>query len=137
MAGFNSIALMGTAERIEYKDIGPNKLCKFLLKSIRTYEAKGTPMQDICFIEVTTWNKLAEQCQKELIEGSTCIVEGTLKQETWDDPKGNKRYKHIIAASHISAITEHDLPHTTEYKDKQSERIELIRKEVEEDQLPF
>jgi len=137
MAGFNSITLMGTAHKIEHKTVGTNKLCKFVLKSVRTYEAKGNPMQDICYIEISAWNKLAEQCEKELIDTATVLVEGYLKQETWDDNNGNKRYKHIIAPAHIAVVTHTDMPQKEAYNNKQSEKIELIRPQQQDNDLPF
>jgi single-strand DNA-binding protein len=135
MAGFNSITLMGTVSKIEHKTIGTNKLCKFILKSVRTYEAKGTTMQDMCYIEVSAWNKLAERCENELCDTATVLVEGSLKQETWDDNNGNKRYKHIIVASNIAVITEQDMPTSEEYTTKKSEDIKNIR--TQEEYLPF
>lgn len=57
------------------------------------------------FFEITSWEKLAELVVKYLEKGRQVLVQGRLRQETWDDKdSGKKRSKVAITASDITFL---------------------------------
>lgn len=63
---------------------------------------EGVEQKEVCFIDSTVWNKMAEECVKNFKKGSSITLEGRLKQEKWVDKKtGLERTKHAIAIETI------------------------------------
>jgi single-strand DNA-binding protein len=58
--------------------------------------------KETAFIDVTAWGKSAEFCGAYLKKGSAVLVEGRLRQETWQDKQtGQKRSKIGVVAERI------------------------------------
>ena len=58
----------------------------------REYKGKdGTKQKEVLFMRVTAWAKTGEIAQKYLQKGSLAMVEGHLKQRSWDAADGSKR----------------------------------------------
>jgi single-strand DNA-binding protein len=54
----------------------------------------GDRREEVLYIDVTVWDKQAENCCNFLRKGSKVLVEGSLKMDTWDDKNtGEKRSK--------------------------------------------
>jgi single-strand DNA-binding protein len=54
----------------------------------------GDKREDVLYIDVTCWERLAETCSQYLKRGSAVFVEGSLKMDQWDDKTtGEKRTK--------------------------------------------
>jgi single-strand DNA-binding protein len=56
---------------------------------------------DVSFIDVETWDKLAENCAEFLKKGKMVTVIGTLKQVRWKSMDGGNRQKFKIVASSV------------------------------------
>jgi single-strand DNA-binding protein len=56
---------------------------------------------DVSFIDVETWDKLAENCAEFLKKGKMVTVIGTLKQVRWKSMDGSNRQKFKIVASSV------------------------------------
>lgn len=69
-------------------------VCSFTIAVNSTWEKEGT-----LFLDVTTWNKTAETCQKYLQKGSKVAIDGRLKMDKWVDQLG-------VAKTKITAIAE-------------------------------
>lgn len=63
---------------------------------------KGERQEKTSFIDVTAWERLAENAVESLTKGTRVIVEGRLEQETWEDQDGNKRSKVRIVADELA-----------------------------------
>lgn len=62
----------------------------------------GERVDDTAFIDVTVWNKQAENCVQYLKKGSKVSVHGSLKMDQWDDKTtGEKRSKLKVQASQV------------------------------------
>jgi single-strand DNA-binding protein len=48
---------------------------------------------DVCFIDVETWGRTADNCAKFIKKGSKIFVEGRLKYGCWQTKTGEKRCK--------------------------------------------
>lgn len=50
---------------------------------------------------VIAWDRLAENIVGQLFKGEQIIVNGIIKETSWIDPEGNKRYSFEVKAQHI------------------------------------
>ncbi|MCB1141751.1 MAG: single-stranded DNA-binding protein [Leptospiraceae bacterium] len=65
------------------------------------HQGKSEDAEDVSFIEVETWEKLAENCAEFLKKGRMVTVIGTLKQERWKTQEGSSRQKFKVIASSV------------------------------------
>jgi len=59
----------------------------------------GQPTAD--FFQVTAWRQTAEFVQKYFRKGQQVLVEGYLRNNSWTDQQGNKRYSDDIHAEKV------------------------------------
>lgn len=107
MSSFNKIIMMGNLTRApEVKQLPSGQtICKLGIASSRTTKGKNDmAIQEVCFIDVDVWGAQAESCKKYLDKGSTVLVDGRLKLDSWTDAEGNKRGKHTIVADRVTFI---------------------------------
>jgi single-strand DNA-binding protein len=62
---------------------------------------QGEQVESTCYVDVTVWNKTAENCEKYLKKGSSVLVEGRLQFEQWTDREGQKRNKLRVKADRV------------------------------------
>jgi len=60
----------------------------------------GEWVDEVCFIDVTTFGRTAEVVNQYLGKGSSVLVEGKLKLDSWEKD-GQKRSKHKIIGDRI------------------------------------
>jgi single-strand DNA-binding protein len=75
---------------------GKYTVCKFGIAINNPYR-EDSPT----YIEVETWNKLAENCEKFLEKGRKVIIEGRLDLKRWETDAGEKRNRHFCAAEKV------------------------------------
>ena len=109
MAGYNRVIIMGnlTADpEIRYIPSG-TAVCD-LRVAVTTVKSKGKgegKKEDTVFIDVTTWDRMAENCNEYLSKGRPILVEGRLTQDTWEDAKtGAKRSKIKVVANTVQFL---------------------------------
>lgn len=85
------------------RDANGTKVAKFnICSNRRSKDSSGEQQQEACWMEVVVFGKTAEICERYLQKGSQVLVEGRIKQETWDDKDTNKkRSKHVIVADRV------------------------------------
>lgn len=70
----------------------------------RWTDANGTPQEKTIWFRVTTWRKLAEQCNQFLSKGRLVMVEGELEPDqtggprVWTDSQGRARASYEVTA---------------------------------------
>lgn len=104
MASFNKVFILGNLARDpDFRHTSSGKpVCKMTVASSR----KNGNTEETCFVDVTVWGKPAENCRQYLSKGSSVIVEGYLKQETWDDRNGGgKRSKLVVVAENVQFMS--------------------------------
>jgi single-strand DNA-binding protein len=57
-----------------------------------------------CFIDVETWEKTAEVCQKYLVKGREAMVEGELSMSAWTGKDGNAQSKMFIKGNKVKFL---------------------------------
>ena len=57
------------------------------------------------FFDVTAWEKLGDLVMQYLAKGRRVLVQGRLRQDSWDDKETGKKRSHIeVTASHVTFL---------------------------------
>lgn len=70
----------------------------------RFKDSSGEWREDVCYIGVVAWQKLAESCASRLIKGSAVYIEGELRSRSMNSDDGKKRNLIEIRAHHIQFL---------------------------------
>lgn len=81
-----------------------NSVCKFDIAVNSIFKNKDKNVNEVSFITVNTWNKVADACAQYLKKGSKVRIKGSLKQDTWTTKEGEKRKKIHIEASSVDFL---------------------------------
>jgi single-strand DNA-binding protein len=97
MASFNKVILLGNLTRdpeIRYTPKG-SAVCDLGLAVNRVYTLEsGEKREEVTFVDVVLWARLAEIAGEYLKKGRPVFIEGRLQLDTWDDKQsGQKRSK--------------------------------------------
>lgn len=60
--------------------------------------------EDVCYVGVVAWNKLAESCRDRLRKGSAVLVDGELQSRSWKSEDGHNRSIVEIKARRIQFL---------------------------------
>lgn len=100
--GINQVVLMGrlTRDPEERTTQSGKTIASFSIAVDRPGKDAGTD-----FFDVVAWEKLGEIVLQYLSKGRACVVQGRLRQESWDDKdSGKKRSKIGITATDVTFI---------------------------------
>ncbi|MBA3273322.1 MAG: single-stranded DNA-binding protein [Chthoniobacterales bacterium] len=97
MASFNKVILIGNLTRdpeVRYTPKG-SAVCDLGLAVNRQYSLdNGEKREEVTFVDVVLWARLAEIAGEYLKKGRPVFIEGRLQLDTWDDKQsGQKRSK--------------------------------------------
>jgi len=72
----------------------------------RRYTAStGENREEVCFVDIDVWGKLAELCNQYLTKGAPAFVEGRLQYDSWDDREtGRKRSRLTVRADRVQFL---------------------------------
>ena len=106
-ANLNKTFLIGNLTRdpeLRYIPSG-TAVANFGLAVNRKYtNSDGEKMDDVCFVDVVAWDKLAEICGEYLFKGSPVFIEGRLQMDSWEQDDGQKRSKLKVVAQNIQFL---------------------------------
>jgi len=114
---------------------GKYTVCKFGIAINNPYR-EDSPT----YIEVETWNKLAENCEKFLEKGRKVIIEGRLDLKRWETDAGEKRNRHFCAAEkvHFSGENQNkEKPENAQSEDKKTKANNSAESEDDMADIPF
>ncbi len=57
--------------------------------------------KSVSFIQVETWDKLAENCANFLKKGSRVTVSGSIREDRWKDDDGKPHNRHKVIAQTV------------------------------------
>lgn len=100
----NNVVLGGNLTRdVELRNT-PNgtSVCEFSIANNHKYTSNNEKKEEVSFVSVVVWGKMAENCSKYLAKGRGVIIEGRLKQQTWTSEDGQKRSKLKIVANKVN-----------------------------------
>jgi single-strand DNA-binding protein len=67
----------------------------------RKYKVGEETREEVCYIDVVSYGKQAENCGKCLSKGSGVMVEGRLRQRRWESEDGKKHNKVDVVADAV------------------------------------
>jgi single-strand DNA-binding protein len=111
MASLNKVFLIGNLTRDPDLRNTPSgaAVCEFGLAVNRRFVANGQEKTETCFVDITVWNKSAENCKRFLEKGSPVMIEGRLQLDQWDDREGGgKRSKLRVVAEVVQFLGRRD-----------------------------
>lgn len=99
----NKVTLVGNLGKDpEIKEAGSSKVCRFPLATSRSWKNKdGEKVEETTWHNITVWNKQGEVCAQYLTKGRQVYVEGEIRNHSYDDKDGNKRYVTDIVAHDV------------------------------------
>jgi len=97
MASFNKVILLGNLTRdpeVRYTPKG-SAVCDLGVAVNRVYTTdSGEKREEVTFVDVVLWARLAEIAGEYLKKGRPVFIEGRLQMDSWDDKQtGQKRTK--------------------------------------------
>lgn len=105
MASFNKVILMGNLTRDPELRTAPSgaKVCDLSLAISETWTDKttGQPKEIVCYVDVSVWNRAAENCAHYLAKGSPVLVEGRLQMNQWTSKQGEKHSSLRVRADSV------------------------------------
>jgi single-strand DNA-binding protein len=108
MADLNKVFLMGrlTFDPELRRTPGGTAVTELRLATTRTWAGRdGERREETLFIDVTVWDRQAENCCQFLRKGSSVHIEGGLRMDTWDDKNtGEKRSKVKVTADRVQFL---------------------------------
>lgn len=108
MPSFNKVILIGNLTRDPDLRTTQNgtAICDLGLAVNRRWrDQAGRDQEETTFVDVTAWNKTAENCAQYLQKGAPVLVEGRLHLEQWEDRNGGgKRSKLSVVAEMVQFL---------------------------------
>lgn len=127
MASLNKVLLIGNLTRdpeIRYTPSG-TAVANLGLAVSRKFRDKNQELkEEVCFITVVVWSKMAETCNQFLHKGSPVFVEGRLTFRAWEDNTGKKRNVIEVRAERVQFLGKPGQPGTAQAPQEESQASE-------------
>jgi single-strand DNA-binding protein len=107
MPELNSVTIAGnlTKDPIFRQTTNGTPVVNFSIASNRRYrDSKDEWQEDVCYVGIVAWNKLAESCRDKLKKGNAVLVEGELQSRTFKTEKGDSKTIVEIKARRIQFL---------------------------------
>jgi single-strand DNA-binding protein len=99
MASFNKVILIGNLTRdpeLRYTPKG-TAIARFTLAVNRTWKSEaGEQKEEVAFIDIDAFARQAETIAQYVKKGRPLLVEGRLRQDTWDDKQTGKKQSKLL-----------------------------------------
>ena len=105
MASFNRVVLLGNLTRdIELRYIGSGTAVTDIGLAVNDRVKKNDQWVDeTTFVDITLWGRTAEVANEYLSKGSSVLIEGRLKMESWEKD-GQKRTKLKVIGERMQMV---------------------------------
>jgi single-strand DNA-binding protein len=108
MPEINSVVIAGNLTKdpvFRLTNSGGTPVVKFSIACNRRFRDSNHQWQeDVCYVGVVAWNKLAESCRDNLKKSSAVLVDGELQSRTWKAQDGTSRTVVEIKARRIQFL---------------------------------
>ena len=107
MANLNKVLLMGNLTRDPELRYAPNgtAVTTFSVAMSRVFNSTaGEKKEDVCYVRVVCWAKLAQICGEYLFKGRPVFVEGRLQSRSWQAQDGSKRNTLEVVAQNVQFL---------------------------------
>lgn len=106
MPELNSVIIAGnlTKDPVFRNTTNGTPVVNFTIASNRKFKNNGKWQEDVCYVGVVAWNKLADSCRDRLKKGSAVLIDGELQSRTWKTEDGHNRSIVEIKARRIQFL---------------------------------
>ncbi|MCH8032910.1 MAG: single-stranded DNA-binding protein [Bacteroidetes bacterium] len=107
MPEINYVIVAGnlTKDPIFRQTTNKTPVVNFSMASNRRYKDSSNQWQeDVCYVGIVAWNRLAESCRDRLKKGSAVLVDGELQSRSWKTDDGHNRSIVEIKARRIQFL---------------------------------
>ena len=103
MNNLNSVLIEGNLTRDPVIGESPKgtAVCNFSIANNRYYRQEEEIQNEVSYLDVETWAKLAEVCSQHLTRGRGVRVVGRVKQDRWTDTEGKPHNRVKVVAEHV------------------------------------
>jgi len=107
MASFNRVILAGNLTRdIELRETPGGASVADAGLAVNDRRKQGDEWVDeTSFIDLTLWGRTAENAAEYLSKGSPILIEGRLKQDSWQNEAGEKRTKLKVVVDRLQFLS--------------------------------
>ena len=112
MPDINNVIIVGNLikDPIIRQTTNGTPVANFTIASNRKFKDNfGQWKEDVCFVGIVAWYKLAESCGENLRKGSAVLVEGELQSRQWRTEDGNYRNVVEIEARRIQFLNKREM----------------------------
>jgi len=129
MPEINYVMIAGnlTKDPVYRKTTNGTPVVNFTIASNRKFkDSRNEWQEDVCFVGVVAWNKLAESCKNRLRKGAAALIDGELQSRAWKNEDGSGRSVVEIKARRIQFLNKRGFDDADETKrdDRQDDRSE-------------
>ena len=107
MPEINYVIVAGnlTKDPIFRQTTNKTPVVNFSVASNRRYKDSSNQWQeDVCYVGIVAWNRLAESCKDRLKKGSAVLVDGEIQSRSWKTDDGHNRSIVEIKARRIQFL---------------------------------
>ncbi len=107
MPDINNVLIAGnlTCDPSFRKTTNGTPVTNFFIASNRKFkDNNGQWRENVCYVGVVAWYKLAESCYENLKKGNAVIIEGELQSRSWRNDDGSSRNVVEIKARRIQFL---------------------------------
>ena len=116
-ASLNKVFLMGNLTRdpeLRYLPSG-QPVTSFSIAMNRVYNSQtGEKKEEVSYVRVVVWARLAEICNEYLKKGSPVFVEGRMQSRSWEGQDGTKRSTIEVVAQNVQFLPRSGQARTSE-----------------------
>jgi single-strand DNA-binding protein len=107
MANLNKVILLGNLTRDPELRFTPNgsPVAKFRLATNHRVRYQEEWKDEVCYIDVITFGKQAENVAEYLAMGNLALVEGRLHWHEWEGRDGQRRSQYDVVASSVQFLS--------------------------------
>jgi single-strand DNA-binding protein len=107
MPELNNVVIAGnlTKDPIFRQTTTGTPVVNFSIASNRKYrDSSNQWLEDVCYVGIVAWNKLAESCRARLRKGDPVLIDGELQSRTWKTNDGFNRSVVEVKARRIQFL---------------------------------
>lgn len=107
MPELNNVLVAGnlTKDPVYRQTSNSTPVVNFSIAANRKYKDSSNQWQeDVCYVGIVAWNRLADSCKERLKKGSAVLVDGELQSRNWKTEDGHNRSVVEIKAKRIQFL---------------------------------
>ncbi|HOK40541.1 MAG TPA: single-stranded DNA-binding protein [bacterium] len=141
----NKVFIIGNLVRDPKLAYTPNQkaVCRITVAINRRFKVGNETREEVVFIDVVLWGKLAENAEKYLKQGGKVYIEGRLSLNKWQAQDGSNRSKIEIIAERLQFLSSLSDSQNKEVSETGTANVEEISAEESaevqafDDEVPF